>query len=153
MKVAALVVGAFVLLVAGGVALYLVAQSYTSGRTDATKDDEGRSPASYFKTGDCFKELPKTASSVTVVDCQEPHSAEVIAVFMLPDGDFPGEAAVEEYKRRCDPALADYAPDAVDDPAVRVLKRFPDEASWDIGDRSVTCIASFDSPRTGSLAG
>jgi hypothetical protein len=29
--------------------------------------------------------------------------------------------------------------------------RFPDENSWALGDRSVTCIASSDLPRTGSI--
>jgi hypothetical protein len=140
----------------GGVVLYLVAQSVVtekSEQAERTEHAQGRSPASYFKEGDCIEAVPKSDQNVTIVDCEKPHAAEVIAVFMLPDGGFPGQAAIEELKRRCEPELATYAPAAADDPSVRVLKRFPDEASWNIGDRSVTCIAAFDTPRTGSLAG
>jgi hypothetical protein len=142
--------GMLALLIIAGVVLYFAAQSFTTAN-EAETDAAGRTPASYFKPGDCIKDIPKTAQNVTVVDCEKPHRAEVIAVFMLPDGDFPGEAAVEEYKSRCEPELANYAPTAVDDPSVAVLKRFPDEASWGIGDRSVTCIAAFETPRTGAL--
>ena len=44
-------------------------------------------------------------------------------------------------------------PAATNDPSVRVLKRYPTEESWDVGDRSVTCFAALDPPRTGSLKG
>jgi len=108
--------------------------------------------ASYFKTGDCFKALPTTGADVTLVPCDELHAAEVVAVLMLPEGDFPGTATVDEYVGRCKQELLDYAPDAVHE-HVGLLKRFPDEQSWKLGDRSVTCIATVNPPRTGSLKG
>jgi Septum formation len=148
--VVSVLAGMLALLIIAGVVLYFAAQSVVTSNETAP-DTAGRTPASYFRPGDCIKDIPKTAQNVTLVDCDEAHRAEVIAVFMLPEGEFPGEAAVEEYKSRCEPELADYAPTAVDDPAVAVLKRFPDEASWGIGDRSVTCIAAFETPRTGAL--
>jgi len=112
-----------------------------------------RSSASYFKTGDCLAEMPAGAQAVTLVDCDERHAAEVFAVLMLPDGDFPGQATIEQYKDKCKQELAAYAPAAANDPSVVVRKRFPDEKSWDVGDRSVTCIAALNPPRTGSLKG
>lgn len=113
----------------------------------------GRSAASYFKAGDCLAEMPGSGPDSTLVDCDEPHAAEVFAVLMLPDGDFPGRGTIEQYKDKCKQELAAYAPTAPDDPSVVVLKRSPDEKSWDIGDRSVTCIAALNPPRTGSLKG
>jgi hypothetical protein len=142
--------GMLALLIIAGIVLYFAAHSLITAN-EAPPDTADRTPASYFRPGDCIKEIPKTAQNVRIVDCDEPHGAEVIAVFMLPEGEFPGEAAVEEHKSRCEPELANYAPSAVDDPSVDVLKRFPDEASWGIGDRSVTCIAAFETPRTGAL--
>ena len=123
-------------------------------RTGSIKGWTGeRSVASYFRTGDCFAELPTGAKEVTLVDCAEPHAAEVFAVFMLANGDFPGEAVLSEYRDRCDRQFAVYSPSGAQDPSVRVLKRYPDQAAWDLGDRSVTCIAASDPPRTGSLRG
>jgi Septum formation/Domain of unknown function (DUF4190) len=110
-----------------------------------------RSPASYFKVGDCFGAMPVSGQDATLVDCEEPHAAEVIAVFVLPDGDFPGPDTVEEYTNRCEGELAAYSPDAADDPSIRVRKNYPDEKSWGLGHRSVNCIASFKTPRAGSL--
>ena len=110
-----------------------------------------RSPASYFKVGDCFGAVPVSGQDAALVDCEEPHGAEVFAVFVLPDGDFPGPDTVEEYTNRCEGELAAYSPDAADDPSIRVRKNFPDEESWGLGHRSVNCIANFETPRTGSL--
>jgi hypothetical protein len=146
--------GAWVL-VAAGVSVYLLINEddlfKPVRKTESSAD--GRSVASYFKTGDCFKALPATGEDVTVVPCSEPHAAEVVAVLMLPEGDFPGTAAVDEYKGKCRQELLDYAPDAVHDRSIGLLKRFPDEKSWELGDRSVTCIATLNPPRTGSLKG
>lgn len=112
-----------------------------------------RSPASYFKVGDCFGAIPVSGQDAALVDCEEPHSAEVFAVFVLPDGDFPGPHTVEEYTNRCEGELVAYSPDAADDPSIRVRKNVPDEESWGLGHRSVNCIANFETPRTGSLRG
>ncbi len=113
-----------------------------------------RGPASYFKPGDCITDIPERRSStVAIVDCTELHAGEVFAVFMLRDGDFPGQAAIREYVNKCDQELATYSPSAADDPSVSVTKRYPTDESWGLGDRSVTCIATLDPPRTGSIKG
>ena len=112
-----------------------------------------RGPASYFKPGDCITDIPEGAREVAIVDCRELHAGEVFAVFMLHDGDFPGQAAIREYVDKCDQELATYSPSAADDTSVSVKKRYPTEESWGLGDRSVTCIATLDPPRTGSIKG
>jgi hypothetical protein len=114
--------------------------------------EEGRSVASYFRAGDCIEEISPSATAVTLVDCTEPHAAEVYAVFALPDGPFPGDARIQEYQDRCSgAALAEYSSAAANDPSIDTVRRSPDQASWDIGDRSVTCIVTFDPPRRGSV--
>ena len=123
-----------------------------SSTATAPPEQEGRSVASYFRAGDCIKDISPSATAVTLVDCMEPHAAEVYAVFALPDGPFPGDARVQEYKDKCSKAaLAEYSATAANDPAVNPVRRSPDRNSWDIGDRSVTCIVTFDPPRTGSI--
>ena len=140
--------GAWVL-VAAGVSVFLLVNEDNLFKPERPRvSTDGRSAASYFKTGDCFKALPTTGANATVVPCSEPHAAEVVAVLMLPEGDFPGTATVDEYVGRCKQELLDYVPEHVG-----LLKRFPDEQSWAQGDRSVTCIATVDPPRAGSLKG
>jgi len=110
----------------------------------------GRSPAAYFKVGDCLQDSPQTGKNATVVDCAKPHSAEVYGVFMLPEGGFPGEPTVKEFKDKC-PAVAHtyFTPEEGLDPSMHTTRKFPDENSWRLGDRSVTCFIVFDAPRTG----
>jgi hypothetical protein len=144
LAIAGLVIsGVWVLLVVGMVAFVLLSSMF---------GDE-RGPASYFNAGDCITDMPPGAREVEIVDCKDLHRGEVVAVLMLPDGDFPGQAVIKEHVNKCDEELAAYAPSAVGDPSVGLKKRYPDEESWGMGDRSVTCIAAFESPRTGSIKG
>jgi hypothetical protein len=114
--------------------------------------EDGRSPAAYFKVGDCLQDPPQTGKNATVVDCGKPHSAEVYAVFMLPTGSFPGEPTVKEFADKC-PAVAHayVTPEEGLDPSMHTIKKLPDEGSWSLGDRSVTCFIAFDAPRTGAF--
>jgi hypothetical protein len=115
--------------------------------------DDGRSPASYFKVGDCIQDIPQTGSNVTVVDCSKPHLVEVYGVFMLPDGAFPGEAAITDYKAKCPETIRQYmTPEEGTDPSNgRTLIKVPDADSWALGDRSVSCYIAFPAPRTGAF--
>ena len=71
----------------------------------------------------------------------------------MPDGDFPGQSALEEFADGCGPKLAAYAPAALEDPSIGVYVLYPTAETWTQGDRVVTCIATVDPPRTGSLEG
>ncbi|CAM3530029.1 Septum formation-related domain-containing protein [Mycolicibacterium frederiksbergense] len=104
--------------------------------------------------GDCLSEIPSDASlvaSVKTVACTEPHKGEVYHVVTVPDGDFPGETAIIDYQDQCQPALEDFSPAAMADPEVGMFVLYPTADSWKRGDRAVTCIATTDVPRTGSL--
>jgi hypothetical protein len=134
--------GLWVLLFAVGILFYFVIGKGTVTATDV-------------KVGDCLKEIPSSTRVLTVdtVGCEEMHAGEVFAVLMMPDGDFPGQSAIEEYQNKCEPELSSYAPDAITDESVQLYVLYPTAETWEQGDRAVTCVATLEPPRTGSLKG
>ncbi len=66
---------------------------------------------------------------------------------------FPGQPAIEKYADKCSPELASYSPDAITDDSVQLYVLYPTAETWEQGDRAVTCVATLDPPRTGSLKG
>ena len=115
--------------------------------------DKGTVSATEVNAGDCLKELPASGLVITVdtAPCGEPHTGEIFSVMKMPEGDFPGQFAIEEYQNKCAPELAKYSPEAAEDPDVGLFVLYPSEDSWGQGDRTVTCIATTDSPRSGTL--
>ena len=115
--------------------------------------DKGTVSAADVEAGDCLEELPASGLVVTVdtAPCGEPHTGEIFSVMTMPDGHFPGQSAIEDYQNRCAPELAKYSPAAANDPGVGLFVLYPSEDSWGQGDRTVTCIATTDTPRTGTL--
>ncbi len=115
--------------------------------------DKGSVSATDVKAGDCLAQLPASGLVITVdtAPCSEPHTGEIFSVMKMPDGDFPGQFAIEEYQNKCAPELARYSPNAAADPGVGLFVLYPSEDSWKQGDRTVTCIATTETPRTGNL--
>lgn len=115
----------------------------------------GTVTATDVKQGDCLAEIPANTRvlTVTTVGCDETHAGEVFAILQMPDGDFPGQAAIDAYAEKCSPELAAYAPEAMTDSSVQLYVLYPTAETWEQGDRAVTCIATLDPPRTGSLKG
>lgn len=111
--------------------------------------------ATNVKLGDCLAEIPggERVASVKTVSCDQPHAGEVFAVLTMRDGDFPGQAAVEAYHEKCSPELQRYSPESMTDDSVQLYVLYPTAETWEDGDRTVTCIATLDPPRTGSLKG
>lgn len=140
--VLAVVVGLGVLVVGGGVAVYLLL-----GKGTVTAMD--------VKMGDCLKDIPDSAEVLTVqtISCEELHAGEVFSVLTMPDGDFPGQSEIDEYADRCSPELESYSPDAMTDDSVQLYVLYPTAETWEQGDRAVTCIATLDPPRTGTIKG
>ncbi|WP_099039573.1 septum formation family protein [Mycobacterium neglectum] len=134
------IAGLVVLLIGGGVALYLAFGQGTVTATDV-------------KMGDCLSEIPGDTKVLTVktIDCAEPHAGEVFAVLQMPGGDFPGQAAIDTYADKCSPELASYAPSAMADDTVQLYVLYPTAETWEQGDRAVTCVATLDPPRSGSI--
>lgn len=90
-----------------------------------------------------------------VASCDEAHQAEVYAVSSLPDGEWPGEAAVADQALRvCEGEFEDFV--GVDYwSSVADYGVFgPTEESWRGGDHELRCFAyAWTDRRTGSLGG
>ena len=118
----------------------------------ATKDTV---VATDLAPGDCITDVPDAdlVSLVPTVACSEPHSGEVYAVLTMPDSAYPGEASINEWQNRCPDQLESYSPTAMADDTVSVFVLYPTAETWEKGDRTVTCIATTDDKRTGSVRG
>ena len=111
--------------------------------------------ATDLAVGDCLTDIPASTlvSLVPTVACNEPHSGEVYAVLNMPDGDYPGGATIDAWQNKCPPALQSYSPEAMADDSIGVFVLYPTADTWARGDRAITCIATTDDKRTGSVKG
>lgn len=109
--------------------------------------------ATAVREGACLTEVPGNdrVQFVKTVPCDQPHKGEVFTVLSMPEGAFPGDAAVSTYTDKCGPALTGRAPMAAADPAVSLFVLYPTADSWQQGDRTVACIATTKTPRTGKV--
>lgn len=94
--------------------------------------------------GDCFDdpEAGTQVSSVPLIDCSEPHDNQVFAVFDLPDGPFPGDAAVQETADLgCMERFESYVGTQYAVSALFLSSLSPTQGSWnDRDDREVICF-------------
>lgn len=111
--------------------------------------------ATSMKVGDCITDLPSDTRVLTLptTDCAQEHAGEVYAVIEMPEGDYPGQSKIDEYQNRCPAELLAVAPDAIEDDSVGIYVLYPTPETWQQDDRAITCIATFDPKRTGSLLG
>jgi hypothetical protein len=110
--------------------LVMAIQLASSNSTDVTDLD----------VGDCFvieADEDGTIEPVDVIDCTDPHDAEVVAVADLnPDGDL--EYPVDEVLfAQADAACASVAPD----PRFGILPIAPTASSWEARAGRVVCLA------------
>ena len=83
----------------------------------------GTAVAADLTVRDCLKGIPDSSQPVATVEtvaCGESHAGEVFAVLNMPDGDFPGEAAIEAYADNCGPAFAGYSPNTITDDSIQL---------------------------------
>jgi hypothetical protein len=114
---------------------------------------KGTVTATDVKVGDCLKQIPTSTRVMTVqtIGCDQAHAGEVYAVLLMPEGDYPGQSAIESYQNKCEPELANYSPNAMTDDSVQMYVLYPTQETWKQGDRAVTCIATLNPPRAGSI--
>lgn len=117
-------------------------------------------PVADLAPGTCFLDPPVEGSAVeqvTTVDCGAAHDNEVVAVFALDGGPWPGTArVVQDAQQQCrveGPAAVAAAAQSPADWGFFVFH--PTRAAWTSGDRSVQCVAYplRGTPKTGSLVG
>ena len=117
---------------------------------------KGTVTATDVKVGDCLTEIPDDTRVLTVQDHRvRPNRtpARSSRCCRCRKATSPGSPRSTTYADKCSPELASYAPDAMTDDSVQLYVLYPTAETWEQGDRAVTCIATLDPPRTGSLKG
>jgi hypothetical protein len=102
-----------------------------------------------YKVGDCLLKLTAGADPWETVPCEQPHEAEVFAVFELAEGKFPGDQKVFDIvDRECTKRFEEYVGVPYDESRFGMTNVSPaDKVSW-YYDRGVTCLIL---PDTGAL--
>ena len=93
--------------------------------------------------------------TVTVVECAEPHFAEVVATLAFNQPDWPGVHRVQadalSYCSRSLEPGAGVVDRDLDSLGLRWVSWVPTAATWSSGDRSAACVVSSETPMTGSF--
>jgi Septum formation len=102
-----------------------------------------------LKVGDCFDQTPSVDANGngivvdSIVDCAQPHDAEVYLVFDYPGSPdaYPGDEAIGSLQQtRCQAAFEAYVGKDPDLSSYTINYRRPDVDSWSSGDRSIACL-------------
>ena len=108
--------------------------------------------AANLKVGECLgSDLNGRVSTVNIVSCTTPHAAEVVAVLTMPDGPYPAQSVIDDYKNKCEDALNTYDPQSGPDNSIELTTLTPLQFDWSTGDHTMDCVASLSPPRTGSI--
>jgi hypothetical protein len=110
-----------------------------------------------LRAGDCILAFDKTRANANVqaVPCDQPHHAEVFAVFTLDSGSYPGEQKAGDLAiQGCSQRARWRSRPDLDTDALHTFAFYPGRMSWATGDRSVRCLVyDPDHTRVGSIAG
>lgn len=146
-------------------ALALTGCSLLGGSDEPERDEDGEiveqgdADAFAIRVGDCLETLDWSAegfNTVPVIPCAEAHESEVYAATDLPDGDYPGDAAVAEAADEfCYAQFQGFVGMAWEDSVLEFGYLSPSQESWERGnDREVLCLIMDPTGLvSGSLAG
>ena len=111
--------------------------------------------ATDLKVGDCIADVPTNSRvlALPTVDCAQPHGGEVYAVLTMPDGDYPGQAKINDFQQQCPAKMNQMSLDLAPGESVGVYVLYPTQETCGQGDREVTCIATLAPKRSGHLSG
>ncbi len=99
-----------------------------------------------LRAGDCLKDLEtQSGTRVDVLPCTEPHTSEIVAVFTLPDGPWPGSANISVYGE--EGCATRFAAAKVDEKTYLLFPSVPEFGDWP-EHRDVLCIADHRSGKT-----
>ena len=106
--------------------------------------------------GSCLDDVASGfITSNNVLDCAEPHTYEVFSSFLVDDGAFPGDDALQtQATDRCGAVFGDFVGIPYADSTLDYSYVAPTEDTWAQGDREILCLI-FDpvaGQTTGSLA-
>ncbi len=105
--------------------------------------------------GDCFSDFAADRTAFASVSCDEPHNAEVFVDVELPDGQFPGDVALEESANQfCfGNNFEKFVGVAYEASVISSLRSRPSEETWQAGDRTINCILTEGGVVTESFRG
>jgi hypothetical protein len=111
----------------------------------------------HLQEGDCLIEFDRgdDISTVQAAPCDEPHTDEVYASVVMPDGPFPGRERVQQFADdACTADFATFIGIPWEESMLDYRSFTPTEQSWNDGDREILCMV-VDPGRdvTGTLAG
>lgn len=138
----ALTIGAAGLLLAG---CSLLPGGNTNGGDTGTDGATDGETVDVFTiaVGDCLNDggVEGEVSEVAKVDCAEPHDSEAYASIIMDDGDFPGDAAVEEQAiSDCTTEFNSFVGLDYNSSTLDFAYYYPTEGSWANGDREILCL-------------
>ncbi|HEV7951466.1 MAG TPA: septum formation family protein [Glaciihabitans sp.] len=99
-----------------------------------------------LQVGDCVNDDPTATSSevsdVPTVDCAELHDNEIYDSVILPDGDFPGDEAIQTLAdEACIPSFGDFVGIPYEESTELDYFPFtPTEDGWNNGDHEILCV-------------
>ena len=132
----------------------------TVARDADSQEVVGAGSADVFNlhVGDCFNDETSDGgvTDVPAVPCAEPHDNEIYFIYDLPDGEFPGDAAVETAANEgCAAEFEAFVGIAYEASVLDHWAIYPSEDTWtQIGDREVVCSVWEPGVKvSGSLAG
>lgn len=138
----------------------LGACSTSSGRDPETKEivESGTTHVFSLQVGDCFddEEDNEVVSDVPTVPCSEPHDNEIYHSFLLPEGEFPGDEAVDAAAdETCFAKFESFVGTDYETSELDYFPLTPLEDSWnEFGDREIICALWDPAGKTsGSLEG
>jgi len=124
----------------------------SSGAEPGTGDDTS---VFQLEVGQCVNSETgeDQVSSVPIVECDQPHQAEIYALPQLPDGAFPGdEALTETAQDECGgQAFTDYVGVPYERSEFEITFLQPSAETWADGDREIACLITSTEP--GSVRG
>ncbi len=108
-----------------------------------------------LEAGDCLLDFEQTSTRFGLVDCAQPHDAEIFASTTLDDGPFPGEPEIDRIAgEACFGApFTEFVGIAHESSTISSLASRPTAETWDHGHRTIACILTDSLVRTGSFAG
>lgn len=107
-----------------------------------------------LEVGDCLGEETGEGEieSLEAAPCSEPHSEEIFAALTVPDGDYPGQEALDAEAEGCLEEFAEFVGMPYEESVLEINYMTPTEESWSMGDRELLCtVYDPDADTTGTL--
>ena len=142
--------------VAAVAALALIGCSSDPERDEETGElaESGDVDVFDLEVGDCLGEETGDGEieSLEAAPCSEPHSEEIFAALTVPDGDYPGQDALDAEAEGCLEEFAEFVGMPYEQSVLEINYMTPTEESWSMGDRELLCtVYDPDADTTGTL--